>query len=166
MPGYLGDPEKNAATFAGGYYHTGDIGRRDEDGYIIYVGRTDDVFKSYDFRISPFELESVLLEHEAVAEAAVIPAPDEVGLYVPKAYVALAAGSSASEETARSILAYSRDNLAPHQWIRRIEFVELPKTTSGKIRRAELRTREQGGEGEFLAAELLHTDGPAAPGLH
>ena len=173
MPGYVDDEEKNARTFAGGYYHTGDIAHRDADGYLHYVGRTDDVFKSYDHRISPFELESVLLEHEAVAEAAVVPAPDPVGLVVPKAYVALVAGETADEETARRILRHTRANLAPHQWIRRLEFAALPKTTSGKIRRAELRARDverAAGAGftdvpEYLADELLDAALPAAPGI-
>ncbi|HEX6354170.1 AMP-binding protein [Actinophytocola sp.] len=167
MPGYLDDPEKNAKTFAGGYYHTGDIGHRDSDGYIFYVGRTDDVFKSYDHRVSPFELESVLLEHESVAEAAVIPAPDPIGMFVPKAYVSLTRDGEPSVATAKSILTHCRDNLAPHKWIRRLEFAALPKTTSGKIRRAELRARDrEGTEGtEYLAEELLGATGPSAPGL-
>ena len=91
-----------------GYYHTGDVATRDADGYITYVGRTDDVFKASDYRISPFELESVLLEHEAVAEAAVVPDPDPLRLAVPKAYVTLAPGFEPGEETARSIFEHSR----------------------------------------------------------
>ncbi len=173
MPGYVNDEEKNARTFADGYYHTGDIAHRDADGYLHYVGRTDDVFKSYDHRISPFELESVLLEHEAVAEAAVVPAPDPVGLVVPKAYVSLAAGERPDTETARRILDHTRANLAPHQWIRRLEFAALPKTTSGKIRRNELRARDvERAEGvafpgsvEYLADDLLEAAQPAAPGI-
>jgi acetyl-CoA synthetase len=143
MTGYQGDPERNAEAMAGGYYHTGDVARRDEDGYVFYVGRTDDVFKASDYKISPFELESVLLEHPAVAEAAVVPAPDELRLAVPKAYVALAPGHEASEETALSILRHARENLAPYQRVRRLEFFELPKTISGKIRRVDLRVREE-----------------------
>jgi acetyl-CoA synthetase len=127
---------------AGGFYHTGDVAARDEDGYIFYVGRTDDVFKASDYKISPFELESVLIEHPAVAEAAVVPAPDAVRLAVPKAYVALAPGHEPTEETALAILQYARDHLAPYLRIRRLEFFELPKTISGKIRRVELRDRE------------------------
>ena len=96
MTGYLDDDELNARAMAGGYYHTGDVATSDDDGYITYVGRTDDVFKASDYRISPFELESVLIEHEAVAEAAVVPSPDPVRLAVPKAYVLLAAGRSPS----------------------------------------------------------------------
>jgi acetyl-CoA synthetase len=142
MVGYTGDPERNAEAMAGGYYHTGDVGSRDSDGYITYVGRADDVFKASDYRISPFELESVLIEHPAVAEAAVVPSPDPLRLAVPKAYVVLAAGHEPTEETARSILEFARENLAPYKWIRRLEFAALPKTISGKIRRVELRGRE------------------------
>jgi acetyl-CoA synthetase len=131
----------------GGYYHTGDVASRDQDGYITYVGRTDDVFKASDYRISPFELESVLIEHEAVAEAAVVPSPDPLRLAVPKAYVVLAAGFEPSRETALSILKYTREHLAPYKRIRRIEFAELPKTISGKIRRVELRAREDADSG-------------------
>lgn len=139
MTGYAGDPERTAEAMAGGYYHTGDIGHRDADGYITYVGRSDDVFKSSDYKISPFELESALLEHEAVAEAAVVPAPDDLRLSVPKAYVVLAAGWAADGETAKAIFAHSRSVLAPYKRVRRLEFAELPKTVSGKIRRIELR---------------------------
>jgi acetyl-CoA synthetase len=142
MTGYLGDPERNAAVMDGGYYHTGDVASRDEDGYITYIGRTDDVFKSSDYKVSPFELESVLIEHPAVVEAAVVPQPDATRLSVPKAYVALAEGWAADAETARAIMAYARDHLAPYLKVRRVEFFELPKTISGKIRRVELRKRE------------------------
>ena len=115
---------------------------RDDDGYITNVGRTDDVFKASDYRISPFELESVLIEHEAVAEAAVVPSPDPVRLAVPKAYVLLAAGRVASPELAQSIMAFCRERVAPYKRIRRVEFGDLPKTISGKIRRVELRGQE------------------------
>jgi acetyl-CoA synthetase len=128
---------------AGGFYHTGDVATQDAAGYITYIGRTDDVFKASDYKISPFELESVLIEHPAVVEAAIVPAPDAVRLAVPKAYVVLAAGFEPSGETAIEILAFARERLAPFQRIRRIEFMELPKTISGKIRRVELREREQ-----------------------
>ncbi|WP_036565059.1 AMP-binding protein [Nocardioides halotolerans] len=141
MTGYA-DEALNDAAMADGYYRTGDVASRDEDGYITYIGRTDDVFKASDYKISPFELESVLIEHPAVAEAAVVPAPDEVRLAVPKAYIALAPGHEPNEETARSILAHAREHLAPYQRIRRLEFFELPKTISGKIRRVDLRQRE------------------------
>ncbi|GAA3358371.1 AMP-binding protein [Saccharopolyspora gregorii] len=143
MTGYADDAERNAEVLRGGYYHTGDVGSRDADGYITYVGRTDDVFKASDYRISPFELESVLLEHEAVAEAAVVPSPDPIRLAVPKAYVVLAAGWEPGEATALAILRFAREHLAPYKRIRRLEFTELPKTISGKIRRVELRTREE-----------------------
>jgi len=141
--GYHGDPERTAEAMASGYYHTGDIAARDEDGYYTYVGRTDDVFKASDYRISPFELESVLIEHPAVVEVAVVPSPDPVRLAVPKAYVVLAAGWAADAATAASIFQHCRDHLSPYQRIRRLEFAELPKTISGKIRRVELRTAEQ-----------------------
>lgn len=142
MTGYQGDEARNAEAMAGGFYHTGDVASMDADGYITYVGRTDDVFKASDYKISPFELESVLIEHPAVAEAAVVPSPDPVRLAVPKAYVALAPGYGPGAEVARSILMHCRERLAPWQRVRRIEFYELPKTISGKIRRVELRGRE------------------------
>ncbi|MET8471455.1 AMP-binding protein [Streptomyces sp. NPDC006422] len=139
MVGYHGDPERTAEAMAGGYYRTGDIGSRDADGYLTYVGRADDVFKASDYKISPFELESALLEHEAVAEAAVVPAPDELRLAVPKAYVVLAEGYEPGPDAAKLLFEHSRATLAPYKRVRRIEFAELPKTVSGKIRRIELR---------------------------
>ncbi|MFF8810902.1 AMP-binding protein [Streptomyces pactum] len=151
MTGYAGDPERTAEVMADGYYRTGDIGSRDEEGYITYIGRADDVFKASDYKISPFELESALLEHEAVAEAAVVPAPDPIRLAVPKAYVVLAAGWEPGPDTAKAIFAHSRAVLAPYKRIRRLEFADLPKTVSGKIRRIELRERTaQGGGTEYL----------------
>jgi len=148
MTGYLGDEERNDAVMAGGYYHTGDVAQRDADGYITYIGRTDDVFKSSDYKVSPFELESVLIEHPAVVEAAVVPQPDETRLCVPKAYVALADGWQPNDETARDIMEYARDHLPPYLKVRRVEFFELPKTISGKIRRVELRRREEAAHAE------------------
>lgn len=145
MTGYHGDPDRTAEVMADGHYRTGDIGARDSDGYITYVGRADDVFKASDYKISPFELESALLEHEAVAEAAVVPAPDPLRLAVPKAYVVLAEGWEPDAETARQIFEHSRAVLAPYKRIRRLEFAELPKTVSGKIRRIELRDRTARG---------------------
>jgi acetyl-CoA synthetase len=142
MTGYLDDPVLDAEAMRGGYYHTGDVATSDADGYITYVGRTDDVFKASDYRISPFELESVLIEHEAVAEAAVIPSPDPVRLAVPKAYILLAAGHEPSPDLAQSIMAFCRERVAPYKRIRRIEFADLPKTISGKIRRVDLRAQE------------------------
>ncbi|NEB80742.1 AMP-binding protein [Streptomyces sp. SID14478] len=141
MVGYHGDPERTAEAMAGGYYRTGDIGSRDAEGYLTYVGRADDVFKASDYKISPFELESALLEHEAVAEAAVVPAPDTLRLNVPKAYVVLAEGFEPGPDTAKLLFEHSRAVLAPYKRLRRIEFAELPKTVSGKIRRIELRER-------------------------
>jgi acetyl-CoA synthetase len=143
MTGYQGDETRNMNAMSGGFYHTGDVASVDEEGYITYVGRTDDVFKASDYKISPFELESVLIEHPAVAEAAVVPAPDPLRLAVPKAYIALAPGFEPTEETAFEILKYAREHLAPYQRVRRVEFYELPKTISGKIRRVELRGRER-----------------------
>ncbi|MGV9527407.1 AMP-binding protein [Streptomyces cellulosae] len=145
MTGYHGDPDRTAEAMAGGYYRTGDIGSRDEDGYITYVGRADDVFKASDYKISPFELESALLEHEAVAEAAVVPAPDDLRLAVPKAYIVLADGWEPGPDTAKVLFDHSRQVLAPYKRVRRIEFGELPKTVSGKIRRIELREATAAG---------------------
>ncbi|MBB1034181.1 AMP-binding protein [Dietzia sp. CQ4] len=142
MVGYHGDKDRTDAAYADGFYHTGDVGSRDSEGYITYVGRTDDVFKSSDYRISPFELESVLLEHPAVAEAAVVLSPDPVRLSVPKAFVVLAGGWEPTEETARQIFDYSRSHLAGYKRVRRLQFTDLPKTISGKIRRVELRNGE------------------------
>ncbi|MXS74384.1 AMP-dependent synthetase [Microbacterium sp. CSI-V] len=154
MTGYVGDPARNADAFADGLFHTGDVARRDETGSITYIGRTDDVFKSSDYKISPFELESVLIEHPAVVEAAVVPAPDALRLSVPKAYVVLASGHEPGEEVALEILRFARENLAPFQRLRRIEFAELPKTISGKIRRVELREREErAARGEVVVVE-------------
>jgi acetyl-CoA synthetase len=142
MQQYLDDPERNALSMGDGYYHSGDVARRDADGYLTYVGRMDDVFKSSGYRISPFELESVLIEHAAVAEAAVVPSPDTLRLAVPKAFVVLAPGALADAQTAASILRHVRERVSPYQRIRRLEFAQLPKTISGKIRRIELRELE------------------------
>lgn len=167
--GYYGDEDKNAETFRDGYYHTGDIAERDEDGYISYVGRADDVFKASDYRLSPFELESVVIEHAAVAEVAVVPSPDPIRLAVPKAYVALAQGWEPTAETAEQILKHCRDGLAPYKRIRRLEFFDLPKTVSGKIRRVDLRKREgeihvaDGGETK-ASTEFADTDFPSLKG--
>ncbi|MGC2775537.1 MAG: AMP-binding protein [Bradyrhizobium sp.] len=142
MQGYQGD-DGNVSGAAGERYRTGDVVFQDEDGYLTFVGRSDDVFKSSDYRISPFELESVLLEHEAVAEAAVVPSPDPIRLAIPKAYVLLTSGAERSRETALSIFTHLQARLAPFKRIRRLELVsELPKTISGKIRRVQLRRLE------------------------
>jgi acetyl-CoA synthetase len=165
MTGYRDDPGRTAEVMRGGYYHTGDVATRDRDGYVTYVGRADDVFKAADYRISPFELESALLEHPAVAEAAVVPSPDARRTAVPKAFVVLAAGWPASAETARSIFEHSRERLAPFQRLRRLEFAELPKTISGKIRRVELRSAEaeRGPDAPRRPNEYAETD-VAPPG--
>ncbi|MEV6783571.1 AMP-binding protein [Streptomyces sp. NPDC051098] len=155
MTGYLGDQERTDESMAGGFYRTGDIGARDGDGYITYIGRSDDVFKASDYKISPFELESALLEHEAVAEAAVVPAPDPLRLAVPKAYVVLAEGWEPGPDTAKRIFEHSRAVLAPYKRIRRLEFAALPKTVSGKIRRIELRERTaEGSSAEYTEGDL------------
>ncbi|GAB2807739.1 AMP-binding protein [Streptomyces daliensis] len=153
MTGYHGDEERTAEAMAGGYYRTGDIGSRDEDGYITYVGRSDDVFKASDYKISPFELESALLEHEAVAEAAVVPSPDPLRLAVPKAYVVLSDGWEPGPETAKALFAHSRATLAPYKRVRVLEFAPLPKTISGKIRRVELRGHAADSPGEEYREE-------------
>ena len=144
MVGYRDDSAHTAEVMRDGFYHTGDVASRDRDGYITYVGRSDDVFKSSDYRISPFELESVLIEHPAVAEAAVVPSPDPLRLSVPKAFIAVGVGHVASKDIARSIFEHSQANLSGYKRIRRLEFAELPKTISGKIRRVDLRAREAG----------------------
>lgn len=142
MLGYQGEDGKPKGA-DGDVYQTGDVVFLDDDGYLTFVGRSDDVFKSSDYRISPFELESVLLEHEMVAEAAVVPTPDPIRLALPKAYVSLVPGTALTRDTALSIFKYVHSRLAPFKRIRRIELVtELPKTISGKIRRVQLRRLE------------------------
>jgi acetyl-CoA synthetase len=139
--GYQGDGG-DVVPVTGAAYHTGDVATRDADGYFTYVGRADDVFKASDYRISPFELESALIEHIAVAEAAVVPSPDPMRLAVPKAFVVLAGNHTPTRETALEIFRHCRATLAPFKRVRRLEFAELPKTISGKIRRVELRATE------------------------
>ena len=141
MQGYLAEDGSVRAP-EGAWYRTGDVALRNAGGGFTYVGRADDVFKSSGYRISPFELESVLIEHPAVAEAAVVPVPDATRTALPKAFVALAEGYEADAATAASIFAHLRDRLAPYKRIKRLEFSELPKTISGKIRRVELRRAE------------------------
>jgi acetyl-CoA synthetase len=143
MAGYLDNPEASAALLGGSHYRTSDVATRDADGTFWYVGRADDVFKSSDYRISPFELESALIEHDSVAEAAVVPSPDPIRLSVPKAYVVLKPGVEPSPAAAHALFRFSRQRLAPFSRIRRIEFADLPKTISGKIRRVQLRAMEK-----------------------
>lgn len=157
MAGYHNDPDKNEAAFFGGYYRTGDIMERDVEGVYTYVGRADDVFKASDYKLSPFELESAIIEHPAVSEAAVVPSPDPIRLSVPKAYVVLANGYAPDAATAQDILSFTDSKLPPYAKIRRLEFAELPKTISGKIRRVELRQKEavfHGADGERTAEAL------------
>ncbi len=142
MQGYQGEDGKLSGA-DGALYRSGDVVFVDDEGYLTFVGRSDDVFKSSDYRISPFELESVLLEHDAVAEAAVVPSPDPIRLAIPKAYVLLVGSVERTPDTALSIFRHLHTRLAPFKRIRRIEFVtELPKTISGKIRRVQLRRLE------------------------
>ncbi len=160
MEAYADDADKTTEVMRDGHYHTGDVASRDERGYITYVGRADDVFKASGYRISPFELESVLIEHPAVAEAAVVPSPDELRGFVPKAYVIVAEGHDESAETATDILAFVRERVSGYKLIRRLEFADLPKTISGKIRRVELRGQESArtGEGPRTDNEYLERD--------
>ena len=163
---YEGDVDKTADVMRDGHYHTGDTALVDGDGYYFYVGRNDDVFKSSDYRISPFELESVLIEHENVLEAAIVPSPDALRLAVPKAFITLRAGVTPSRDVAAAIFAFARARLAPYKRIRRIEFTELPKTISGKIRRVELRRQEERRTGnsaaEFREEECSPASEPGA----
>jgi acetyl-CoA synthetase len=161
MRGYQND-DGSFAPLGKTAYRTGDVATCDADGYYTYVGRADDVFKASDYRISPFELESALIEHPAVAEAAVVPAPDPIRMAVPKAYITLTASSKADRETALSIFQHLRTTLAPFKRVRRLEFTELPKTISGKIRRVELRHEEEARarQGRREAAEFREEDFP------
>ncbi|MEM9188478.1 MAG: AMP-binding protein [Myxococcota bacterium] len=162
MDTYADDPDRADELMRDGYYRTGDVASRDPNGYITYVGRADDVFKASGYRISPFELESVLIEHPAVAEAAVVPSPDSLRGFVPKAFVTLVSGPPASSETAAAIFQFIREKVPGYKLIRRIEFAELPKTISGKIRRVELRSQEAERKGDERRsfAEFLERDVP------
>jgi acetyl-CoA synthetase len=161
MQGYQ-DDAGTIQPLPGDRYRTGDVAMRDADGYLTYVGRADDVFKASDYRISPFELESVMIEHAAVVEAAVVPSPDPLRLAVPKAFIVLAAGHAPDRATALALFRHARAHLAPFKRIRRIEFAELPKTISGKIRRVELRRNEAAlrQESRRGAAEFWEEDFP------
>ena len=142
---YKGDPERFAACFVGDWYITGDRGYVDTDGYFWFVSRADDVILSAGYRIGPFEVESALIEHEAVAESAVVASPDETRGAVVKAFVVLAPGHEASPELGKALQEHVKSVTAPYKYPRKIEFVDaLPKTVSGKIRRVELRAREEG----------------------
>jgi acetyl-CoA synthetase len=154
MAGYLDQESRSIGADRGGYYRTGDIATRDADGYITYVGRSDDVFKSSDYRISPFELESAIVEHPEIAEAAVAPSPDPLRLSVPKAFVVVRTGVEPSRTLALRVFRFLRDRLPRYKRIRCIEFAELPKTISGKIRRVELRALEANRPSGGARAEL------------
>jgi acetyl-CoA synthetase len=161
MRGYQQD-DGSFAPLGQAVYRTGDVATQDMDGYLTFVGRADDVFKASDYRISPFELESALIEHASVAEAAVVPAPDPTRTAVPKAYITLAAGASPDRETALAIFRHMREAVAPYKRVRRIEFAELPKTISGKIRRVELRQAEEtrANQGQRATGEFREEDFP------
>jgi len=162
MAGYADDAHAGGPALSGDYYRTGDVAMRDGDGYITYVGRADDVFKSSDYRISPFELESALIEHPLIAEAAVVPSPDPIRLAVPKAFLVLRGGATPSRAAALDIFRFVRERLPAYKRVRRIEFSDLPKTISGKIRRVELRLLEQrrAASGERSAEEFRSEDFP------
>ena len=163
MQGYLQEDGSLRAP-EGALYRTGDVALRNADGSLTYVGRADDVFKSSGYRISPFELESVLIEHPAVAEAAVVPSPDATRTALPKAFVVLAEGYAADAATAGSIFAHLRARLAPYKRIKRLEFAKLPKTISGKIRRVELRRLEAARRGRDERGETEFFEDETAPG--
>jgi len=140
---YFGEPERAATVFRHGLYYTGDKAYCDADGYVWFVGRDDDVIKSSDYRVGPFEVESVLVEHPAVLEAAVVGSPHAIKGHVIKAFLLLRPGVVASPVLAAELFAFCRERLAPYKTPRLLEFVpELPKTISGKIRRVELRAQE------------------------
>ncbi len=141
--GYYRAPELTAAAWHDGLYHTGDTAWKDEDGYFWYVGRTDDVIKSSGYRIGPFEIESVLMEHPSVLECAVTGAPDPTRGQIVKATIVLAKGYTPSEELKKELQTYVKEQTAPYKYPRAIDFVEdLPKTISGKIRRAAIRSED------------------------
>lgn len=142
MHGYAGDAQRTAIALGGSHYRTSDVATKDAQGYYTFVGRTDDVFKSSGYRVSPFELESILIEHPSVAEAAVVPSPDANRLAVPKGFVVLKPGLAPDATAARALFVFLKERVAPFKRIRRLQFSELPKTISGKIRRVELRHAE------------------------
>lgn len=158
--GYLGEPERNDKVFRHNLYYTGDKAYKDEEGYIWFVGRDDDVIKASDYRIGPFEVESILIEHEAVVEAAVVSSPHEIRGFAVKAFVLLRTGEVPSKAMAEDLFNYCNKNLATYKIPRIIEFVEsLPKTISGKIRRVELRVAEAHSKSqkEIRANEYFHS---------
>jgi acetyl-CoA synthetase len=143
--GYAGDDDANAKAFRNGLYYTGDKAWRDGDGYLWFEGRDDDVITSSAYRIGPFEVESALVEHPAVLEAAVVGKDDPQRTQIVTAFVILASGHQASDELAAELQSHTRELTAPYKYPREIHFVdELPKTVSGKIRRSELREQLRG----------------------
>ena len=142
--GYWKNDEAARETFGGDWFHTKDAAVMDDDGYIWYAGRADDVIISAGYRIGPFEVESACIEHPAVREAAAVASPDERRGYVVKAFLVLAEGHEPSDGLAEAVKAHVRKSIGQHAYPRRVEFVdELPKTLTGKIRRIELRERER-----------------------
>ncbi len=141
---YWKNPDETAAAFRGDYYLTGDLATRDADGYLWFVGRADDVIISAGYRIGPFEVESALLEHAAVAESAVVASPDSDRGAIVKAFVKLRPGAEPGDALAFELQEHVKRITAPYKYPREIEFVdELPKTVSGKIRRVDLRKQEE-----------------------
>ena len=142
--GYWEQPDETERVFRGDWYVTGDRASRDGDGYFWFAGRADDVILSAAYRIGPFEVESALLEHPAVAESAVVGKPDPDRGQIVKAFVVLRPGQDATDELARGLQEHVKRVTAPYKYPREVEFVaELPKTRSGKIRRVELRQLEE-----------------------
>jgi acetyl-CoA synthetase len=147
--GYWQNDEASEETFGGEWFHTKDAATQDEDGYVWYAGRADDVIIAAGYRIGPFEVESACLEHPAVREAAAVASPDEVRGHVVKAFIVVAEGHEPSVDVARDIQAFVRGRLSAYAYPRKVEFVaDLPKTLTGKIRRIELREREREGAAE------------------
>jgi acetyl-CoA synthetase len=143
---YYRDPERTAEAIFDGWYHTGDTAWRDEDGYYFYVGRNDDVIKSSGYRISPFEIESVMLTHPAIFECAVTGVPDEMRGKAVKATVVLAPGYEAGEDLTAELQAFMKRETAPYKYPRIISYVDaLPKTVNGKIRRVAIRAADEAG---------------------
>ena len=141
--GYLQNNQLVTDSFRHGWYYTGDTASRDKDGYLWFVGRSDDLISSAGYRISPFEVESALLEHAMIAESAVVGVPDETRGQLVKAYIVLVEGKKGSNELVKEIQDFCKNLTAPYKYPRKIEFVTtLPKTISGKIRRVELRENE------------------------
>jgi acetyl-CoA synthetase len=142
--GYWKQPEATANKFTGEWCRTGDLATRDADGYLWYQGRADDVFKAAGYRIGPSEIENCLVKHPSVANAAVVPKPDQERGNLVKAYVVLSVGFRASDDLVQALQAHVRGLLAPYEYPKEIEFIEaLPMTTTGKVQRRVLRLQEE-----------------------